>query len=139
MSTMQSAGTVAVRTLAGIRLANGVLGLLAPQVLIRRLGTDPEVEASAVYPFRLFGIRNIVLGVDLLTTNDAESRRASTASVIIHGTDLASAVLSGLRGDIPPKSARIITIISGTNTALALISWIARRASSGPGIVVDSQ
>lgn len=122
MDTKRAAVTVAVRTLAGIRLANGVLGLFAPQVLIRRLGADPDFATSAMYPFRLFGIRNIALAVDLLTVSHVELRRASIASVIIHGTDLASAVVGGLRGEIPPRSARILTVLSASNTVLALIS-----------------
>lgn len=36
-----------------IRLVNGTVGLLAPQVLIRQLGGDPATSPAAVYAFRL--------------------------------------------------------------------------------------
>lgn len=133
MSSKHNAGVVAARTLAGIRLTNGVLGLLAPRILLRRLGTDAGRGDSAVYPLRLFGIRNIVLGVDLLTTRDAEFRRAAATSVIVHATDLASVVSGGLRGGIPPGPARIVTILSGINTGLALVSWFVARQEAPTG------
>ena len=133
MTSRHNTGVVAARTLAGIRLANGILGLLAPRLLLRRLGVDPGRDESAIYPFRLFGIRNIVLGVDLLTTRDAEFRRAAATSVIVHATDLASVVSGGLRGSIPPVPARLVTILSGINTALALVSWCVARQEAPTG------
>jgi hypothetical protein len=120
-------GTVALRALAVVRLINGVLGLLAPAILIRRLGADPKVDKSAFYPFRLFGIRTIILGADLLTLRDEELDRASTTAVLIHSVDTASAALGGIRGEMPPKAAWTTTAISAVNTLLAVINWLARR------------
>ena len=42
-------GDQARQKLAAIRLINGALALLAPRFLIRRLGTDPDVDASGRY------------------------------------------------------------------------------------------
>jgi hypothetical protein len=123
MTTNVTVGTIASRTLAGIRLVNGVLGLIAPQILIRRLGADPAVDGSAFYPFRLFGIRTIVLAVDLFTMRGAELRRASTAAVVIHSVDTVSAALGGIRGEMPAKASWITTAISGTNAVLAVVAW----------------
>lgn len=69
MATRKAAPrAVSVYALAGIRLFNGAAGLLAPELLIRRLDPDREPpSAAAVYAFRLFGIRTILLGLDLLT------------------------------------------------------------------------
>jgi hypothetical protein len=41
--------------LATIRLVNGALALLAPGVMLRRLGADPRTNEVAVYPLRMFG------------------------------------------------------------------------------------
>jgi hypothetical protein len=114
------------RTLAVIRLANGALGLLAPQILVGRLGVDPAANTTAFYPFRMFGIRTVVLGVDLLTMRDDDLRRASATAVLIHSVDTASAVVGGLRGDVPPKAARLTTAISAVNMVLAVLSWLTR-------------
>src|SRR5262249_62126039 len=60
--------------LASTRLVNGVLALLAPEVMLRRFeagqGADPGAGKDpgrvAVYPLRMFGIRTVVLGGQLL-------------------------------------------------------------------------
>ena len=44
------------KILAGVRLFNGSLALVAPQLLLRRLGADPRREPSGIHPFRMFGI-----------------------------------------------------------------------------------
>ena len=80
------------KVLAVIRLVNGGLALLAPQFLLRRLGTDPDRDPSGIYPFRMFGIRTILIGADLLLLTGEQSRRASKMAVVIHASDTASAV-----------------------------------------------
>jgi len=118
--------------LAGIRLANGTLGLLAPQLLVKRLGVEPALNTASYYPFRMFGIRTIVLGVDLLTLRDGELRRADATAVLIHSVDTVAAAVGGIRGDVPAKAARLTTAISAVNTALALVSWFSRAGSGLP-------
>jgi hypothetical protein len=63
-----------------------------------------------------------VLGFDLLTLTGAAQERARTQAVIIHATDTASALIGGLRGDVPPKIARTTVAISAVNTALAVVA-----------------
>ena len=120
------AGTTAVRALAAIRIVNGALGLLAPQVLVKRTSTNPDTR-EPYYAFRMFGIRTVVLGLDLLTLTGAAQERARTQAVIIHATDTASAFVGGLRGDVPSRVARTTVAISGLNTVLAVIAKL-----SGP-------
>jgi len=54
------------KMLAAIRLFNGTAGLLVPEFLLQRLGADRETGRSGVYPFRMFGIRTMLIGADLL-------------------------------------------------------------------------
>ena len=122
--TDASLGTTAVRALAAIRIVNGALGLLAPQVLVRRTSTDPTTAAPN-YAFRMFGIRTVVLGVDLLTLTGPAQERARTQAVLIHATDTASALIGGLRGDVPPRIARTTVAISAVNTVLAVVAKLA--------------
>jgi hypothetical protein len=113
---------VARKTLAAVRLFNGTAGLLVPELLLRRLGTDPKVDRSGIYPFRMFGVRTILLGADLLLLRGDERRRATRLAVVIHATDTISAAAAGLRGDLPRKAAAVTTLISAGNTVLAVIS-----------------
>ncbi|MGW6978269.1 hypothetical protein ACWGE1_02275 [Streptomyces sp. NPDC054932] len=108
-----------VYALAGIRLFNGVTGLLVPALLIRRLDPDRDLSPAAVYAFRLFGIRTILLGLDLLTNRGERLREDLREGVLIHGSDTATAALLGIRGQLPPRTAVLTTLISAVNTTLA--------------------
>jgi hypothetical protein len=124
MTDQAARGTAAVRALAAIRIVNGTLGLLAPHVLVRRTSSDPTTT-EPYYAFRMFGVRTVVLGIDLLTLTGPAQERARTQAVIIHATDTASALLGGLRGDVPPRVARATVAISAVNTALAVVAKLA--------------
>ena len=104
--------------LATIRLVNGALALLAPAVMLRRLGADPRANAVAIYPLRMFGIRTVVLGVELLAGGSMQQK--GKVGVVIHAADAASAITAGLRRQLPARVAVVAAGISITNTALAL-------------------
>ena len=110
------------KVLAGIRLVNGGLALVAPQFLLRRLGTDPDRDPSGIYPFRMFGIRTILIGVELLAADDASRRRLTRLAILIHASDTVSAVVSGIRGDLPRRAAVTTALISSGNTTLAILA-----------------
>jgi hypothetical protein len=108
--------------LATIRLVNGTMALLAPEMMLRRLGADPDAGAVAVYPLRMFGIRTVVLGAGLLL--DRSAKHQGSVGVVIHAADAASAITAGLRRQLPAPVAVVAAGISVTNTALALIiAW----------------
>ena len=83
------------KALATIRLVNGGLALLAPRWLARRLGVRPELQPAIIYPLRMFGIRTIFLGVDLLWGEGVVRDAAVKRAVVIHATDTVAAVLAG--------------------------------------------
>jgi hypothetical protein len=110
------------KVLAVVRLVNGVLALVAPKFLLRRLGTDPERDPSGIYPFRMFGVRTVLIGADLLLLTGEQSRRASTLAVVIHATDTANAATCLVKGYLPPKAGVVATLISAGNTVLAVLA-----------------
>jgi len=105
--------------LATIRLVNGTMALLAPEMMLRRLGADPAVNGVADYPLRMFGIRTVLLGAELLT--DGSVQQKGQVGILIHATDAASAITAGLRRQLPARVAIVAAGISLTNTALAVI------------------
>lgn len=117
------AATAARKTLAVIRIFNGTAGLLAPEMLLRRLGVDTGRDTSATYPFRMFGIRTIIIGLELLLLRGADLRRAERLAVLIHATDMVSAAVTTARGDLPARQGLMATAISSINTALAVVAW----------------
>jgi hypothetical protein len=110
--------------LALVRIVNGTLGLLAPSVTSGPLteSEDREAREPAHYPFRLFGVRTVIIGAELLSKDPYVRERAVRLALPIHATDTMSAALGGLLGEIPPKSAVRLTALSGTNTLLALLA-----------------
>jgi hypothetical protein len=113
---------LARKTLAAIRLFNGTTALFVPEFLLRRLGVDPEVDSSGVYPFRMFGIRTILIGADLLLLQGEQRRHATQLAVLIHGADTVSAATAAIRGNLPRKAGIMTTMISAGNTILALVA-----------------
>ena len=114
--------------LAAIRIVNGAIGLFAPQLLIRRFGdADPDHNPAAIYGLRLFGVRTVLIGLDLLTLRGEELERAVRRGVLIHVSDTATAAALGLSRQLPPETAVPVTLISATNTALALAALTAER------------
>jgi hypothetical protein len=108
--------------LATIRLVNGTMALLAPGMMLRRLGADPDASQVAIYPLRMFGVRTVVLGADLLAGGPVQQK--GRVGVVIHATDAASAMTAGLRRQLPARVALVAAGISVTNTVLAaIIAW----------------
>jgi len=126
-SSLVRIGRAARYALAGIRIINGGLALAAPSVIIERFGEKPGDDSAAVYGLRMFGVRTVVLGVDLLTLTGSSLRRALGQAVIIHGTDTATAAALGLSGRVKPGTAIPLTLISMTNTVLAVTAYCAAR------------
>ncbi len=114
------------KALAAIRLVNGGLALLAPRWLARRLGVRPELQPAIIYPLRMFGIRTILIGADLFLEPEARPR-SLRQGVLIHASDATAAVIAGLFGQLPVRSALMSASISSVNTALAVFA--ARRLS----------
>jgi hypothetical protein len=110
--------------LALVRIANGTLGLVAPSVISRPLTESDDLDAHkpAHYPFRLFGIRTVIIGAELLSRDAYVRERAVRVALPIHATDTVSAALGGLLGELPAKTAVRLAALSGTNTLLALLA-----------------
>jgi hypothetical protein len=117
-----SASDRARLALAGIRTVNGVLALFAPAVLARRMGANPPGRGPTLYPLRLFGIRTVLLGIELAVVTGDPRRRALQAGLLIHASDTLSAGIAGLRREVPPRFALTATAISAVNTGLAAVA-----------------
>jgi hypothetical protein len=116
---------VARVTLAGIRIFNGTAGLFAPSMLSKRLDVE-EAAAPMAYPFRMFGIRTILIGVDLLSRDREVRRHAVRQAPLIHASDTISAWAALKSGALPPKAGKTAATISAVNLMLALLA--SRRA-----------
>ena len=128
---MAALGRVAVGaryTLGAVRVINGVLGLVAPTFIARRLGDrQPDRNAAAIYGIRLFGVRTIVIGLDLLRPPGEALDRAVRAAPLIHGSDTATVLALQRSKVLSPQMARPLAAISGINTLLAVLAVVGSR------------
>jgi hypothetical protein len=103
-----------------IRLFNGLAGLLMPNFLLHGLKLDPEKNPGASYAFRLFGVRTVILGAELLWGDDAVRARSLRLGAAVHASDTVAAALAGLSGQIPAPAAFRVVLLSAFNTCLAI-------------------
>jgi uncharacterized protein YjeT (DUF2065 family) len=111
----------AAQILGAIRLLNGAAALVAPSMSARRLGSDPEASPAPLYPLRMFGVRTVVLGVELLWGDERTKARSLRVGRFIHASDTLSAALGGIRRQLPAPVAVLLTTISSFNTLLAFL------------------
>src|SRR5438105_13591618 len=90
--------------LACIRLFNGGAALLLPQVLARNIGVDPDTNPGILYVFRMFGIRTVLIGYDLLFQTGARRAEALQRAPLIHASDTIAAALAAARGRLPGRA-----------------------------------
>jgi hypothetical protein len=107
--------------LACIRLLMGLLALLAPAIPAKQIGVDPTANPGVMYVFRMFGIRTVLIGAELLMQTGDRRAEALRRAVVIHASDTLAAVLAA-RSGLFPKQGRIIVWISAFNTLLAFIA-----------------
>jgi hypothetical protein len=108
--------------LAAIRFTNGAAALFFPGALARRIGVDLAESPGLMYFQRMFGIRTIVIAIELAKGDYDRRIYALRVGRIIHATDAASAALAGVRGNVAPRPAVMITVISLFNLALAFLA-----------------
>jgi hypothetical protein len=109
--------------LAGIRVANGAAALVAPAASATRLGVDPGPQGGALlYVLRLFGIRTIISGAELVAQRGEALDKVHAAGALMHASDALAAGLAGVRHQLPPRTARRLVAISTINLTLALIA-----------------
>jgi len=120
--TTSPAGDRARISLALLRLLFGSLALLVPRRLIRRIEGPEANSPAAIYAFRMFGIRTVLLGRQLLVTDGNDLAKALAEAPIIHGTDTATATLLTVTGQVPRRTGAMLMAVSGANTALSLLA-----------------
>jgi hypothetical protein len=118
--------------LAAIRIGNGLLALVAPSLIIKRFGEDPAKDAAAIYGLRLFGVRTVLIGADLITEHGQPLQHTISQAVVIHASDTVTAATLGTSGRLRPQMAVPITLISALNTALAIAAWVSSRREAEP-------
>jgi hypothetical protein len=127
--------TLARIALGMIRLINGAIALTAPQIITHRFDAEGQSEPApaAVYGLRMFGIRTVLLAIDLLRPAGPERSHAMHFAPVVHATDLCTAILVARSGRVPRQTGMLIVGISGLNTLLSLMM----REKNAPRVEAD--
>lgn len=106
-----------------IRTVNGAGTLLATRQFGKRLGVDVDAHPALYYAFRLFGIRTVYSGAELIFGRGQHLQNAVAIAPIFHVSDTITAVTALRKGHLPKKSAQVAVAISAVNVVLSLLAW----------------
>jgi hypothetical protein len=90
----------ALTQLAGLRVVIGLAALVAPRLASKLFGLDAEANPQAPYLARLFGVRDIALGIGALTSSGEARKKWVTLGIGVDATDAVSATLAGKDGSV---------------------------------------
>lgn len=99
----------AVKALAGVRIVIGVSSWLTPRVAGRLFGLDAKANPQSPYLARLFGVRDIALGLGVLASEGDARRRMLVAGMACDGADALAGVAGGARGYLPKFTSLLVT------------------------------
>ena len=112
-----------VDALAIGRIAAGVLAWISPRLTARVFGMEADGGQSH-YAWRLFGVRDVVIGVGTLQSSGALRRAFVTAGVACDVGDGAAGAMAMYRGDFTRSTAGAPVTVPVL--AVALGAWALR-------------
>src|SRR5260370_36526500 len=92
--------------LAGIRLFTGAAALFTPKLLARQFGDNPN--SAVIYALRLFGVRTIIVVIELLVPDEGLRPSALRYAIPIHASDTLSAALAAIPVQLPSPSSILL-------------------------------
>jgi hypothetical protein len=112
----------AVSALAGLRLAVGIVAWLFPRLAGRLFGLDVEGNPQLPYVARLFGVRDIVLGFGVATTEGEAQNAWLRAGLACDAADFAAGVLAGRDREIGPVTTVLVSAPALGGVAMGLVA-----------------
>jgi hypothetical protein len=97
--------SVATRAILVGRFGLGAASLIFPRFTARLLQMDPDANPASSFLMRLFGVRDIFLGVSPLLVSGQGRSRILAAAAGVDLTDATAAVIGGLTRQIPPRAS----------------------------------
>jgi hypothetical protein len=88
------------RALLLVRLVLGTASWLAPRLVMRAIGFDPDRNPQAAYWARLFAVRDVVLGIGLLASRGDARRLWWRCGMVCDLGDAAAGYVSIRRGEL---------------------------------------
>ena len=108
--------------LAGLRGAVGVGAYAAPNLSAKLFGLDPDGNPQASYLGRLFGARDIALGIGALTTTGATRRSWLQLGLLCDALDVGASYLGGRNGSLPKSAAVMTGVVAAAAVAMGAVA-----------------
>lgn len=116
--------TAGIVSLAAMRIGIGALAWAKPEVAAKLFGF-PEPDGQARYTWRLFGVRDVVVGLGTVTSSGARRRTWAGVGLACDVADGAAGTLG--RGDVKPINAA--AMIGVPAAAVGFGVWALTRGS----------
>ena len=107
------------RTFVLMRLLVGGASYLAPGLSARLSGFDPDGNPQAAYWARLFGVRDVVLGLGALQAEGEARRRIVRLTAACDAADLVSTLAGRRAGYLSPAATALASGVAITAGAVA--------------------
>lgn len=104
--------TLPGRTLLGVRFVLGTTSWFTPRFFMAAIGMDPYNNPQAAYMSRLFGVRDLTLGLGLAATHGDARRLWWKLGILCDLGDAAAGAISSGRGEIP-HGGRALFLFTG--------------------------
>jgi hypothetical protein len=97
------------RILTTLRFVIGSGPWVAPRLSGRLFGLDPDGNPQLTYMARLFGVRNLVLGCTLASTEGDTRRLWWQVGVAVDAVDAVASVLAMRKAEVSPGTGALLT------------------------------
>lgn len=116
------------RALVLVRFVLGASSWATPKFFMVAIGMDPHANPQAAYMARLFGVRDLTLGIGLLSTSGDARRLWWRLGIMCDVGDMMGGVLSARAGELPTHP-RVLAPLFAVAGALGASLGIAALAS----------
>jgi hypothetical protein len=107
--------------LIGIRLGLGAVAWLAPGTLAKVFGLSPD-DPSLPFLLRLFGARDVALGLLLQAAEGDEAQRIVEVGIAVDVADSAAGLLAAARGRVPRPAALLAAGVAAGAAGLGVLA-----------------
>lgn len=122
MASKQSVARTSIVALSAIRIGIGALAWARPAVTAKLFGIRGSgVRSESPYLWRLFGIRDVVVGAATLRAKGDERTAWVALGLVCDAADGSAAVIGRRDGSLPPSTAALVAVPAA---AVGLGIWL---------------
>ncbi len=103
------------------RVVLGALSMVSPSLATKLFLLDPKLNPQLSYMGRLFGSREVALGVITLASSGAARRRLVQLGVAVDGADAYTGIVSAASGAVPKKTGVLLSVVGAAAVVTGIL------------------